>query len=387
MRRRSVLAGRQGAAPVRGRSGARRHVLRTPALAALGLGAILALPGCAATSGAAAAGPDGSSGAVAAGSAPELRLGYLANVTHAAAVVGVDDGLIADELGATALATQVFNAGPAAVEAVFAGAVDATFIGPNPAINAFGQSDGEAVRIIAGATSGGAQLVVRDGIDTPADLVGTTLATPQLGNTQDVALRAWLSENGLQSSVAGGGEVTVAPTANADTLALFRSGDLDGAWVPEPWASRLVLEAGAEVLVDEADLWPQGRFVTTQLMVRTDYLQRYPETVEALLRGHVEAVSWIQDNPEEAKVAVNTGLEALSSEPLSPEVLDRAWEQLEVTIDPVASSLQTSSEDAFVAGTAEEAVDLQGVYDLRLLNGVLAERGMATVSAGGLGDE
>ena len=355
---------------------------------ALGLLASLALVSLAACSGGvseATAPEDAATGDGA--TAPELRLGYFANVTHAAAIVGVDNDLITEELGDTKLSTQIFNAGPAAIEAVFGGAIDATYIGPNPAINAFGQSDGEAVRIVAGATSGGAQLVVREGIDSVDDLKGTTLATPQLGNTQDVALRAWLTENGLENSVDGGGDVTISPTANADTLTLFQAGDLDGAWVPEPWASRLVLEAGATVLVDEKDLWPQGKFVTTHLLVRTEFLEEYPGTVAALLRGHVEAVEWINANPDEAKKGVNDGIVALSSQALASEVLDRAWESLEITNDPVASSLEKSASDAFTAGTAEEEVDLNGIYDLTLLNAILSDRGLDEVSAGGLGND
>jgi len=321
------------------------------------------------------------------GAAPELRLGYFANVTHAAAIIGVDNGFIPDALGDTKLTTQIFNAGPAAVEAIFGGAIDAAYIGPNPAINAFGQSDGEAIRIIAGATSGGAQLVVREGIDSPEDLAGTTLATPQLGNTQDVALRAWLTEQGLENSIEGGGDVTITPTANADTLQLFQAGELDGAWLPEPWSSRLVLEAGATVLVDEKELWPDGQFVTTHLIVRTEFLQEYPETVAALLAGHIESVDWIAANTEEAKTGVNTGIEALASSPLTPEVLDRAWGELEITVDPIAASLEKSAADAFVAGTAEEEVPLDGIYDLGPLNAILEERGLTAVSAGGLGDE
>ncbi|HEX6014842.1 MAG TPA: ABC transporter substrate-binding protein, partial [Geminicoccaceae bacterium] len=204
--------------------------------------------------------------------ADELRLGYFANLTHAPALIGVQEGLFAEELGDTTLTTQVFNAGPDVVEAIFAGALDASYIGPSPTINAYGQSEGDAVRIIAGAASGGAQLVVREGIESPDDLKGTTLATPQLGNTQDVALRTWLTEEGLENSIEGGGDVTIAPTPNADTLNLFKAGEIDGAWLPEPWASRLVIEAGASVLVDERDLWPDGEFVTTHLIVRTEFL-------------------------------------------------------------------------------------------------------------------
>lgn len=360
---------------------------RRTLLAATAAVAALALAACGGDDGgSAAAAGTGDGGGESAATAPELRLGYFANVTHAPAIVGVDQGYFADELGDTKLSTQIFNAGPAAVEALFGGALDATYIGPNPAINAFGQSDGEAVRIIAGSTSGGAQLVVREGIDTPEDLRGTNIATPQLGNTQDVALRAWLTEEGLENSVDGGGDVTITPTANADTLQLFQDGQLDGAWLPEPWSSRLVLEAGAKVLVDEKDLWPDGQFVTTHLIVRTEFLEQYPGTVEALLRGHVESVEWIKANEDDAKTAVNTGIEQLASSPLSPKVLDRAWTELEFTEDPIASSLQKSAKDAFAAGTAEDDVDLEGIYHLGPLNAVLTERGLDTVEDGGLGD-
>ena len=321
------------------------------------------------------------------GPADELRLGYFANVTHAPGVIGVEEGLFEEELGDTKLTTQVFNAGPDVVEAVFAGALDASYIGPSPAINAYGESNGEAVRIIAGAASGGAQLVVREGIDSPEDLVGTTLASPQLGNTQDVALRTWLTEEGLENSIEGGGDVTVAPTPNADTLALFQQGELDGAWLPEPWASRLVLEAGAEVLVDERDLWPDGEFVTTHLIVRTEFLEEHPETVEALLRGHVAAVQFAQDDTDAAKESINAGLVASGSSEIPAEVLDRAWENLTVTWDPLASALEQSAQDGFDAGTTAELVNIEGIYDLTFLNGILSDLDLEPVSAGGLGEE
>ena len=319
--------------------------------------------------------------------ADELRLGYFANVTHGAAVIGVQEGFFEDELGDTELTTQVFNAGPDVVEAIFAGALDASFIGPSPSINAYGQSDGDAIRIISGAASGGAQLVVREGIDSPEDLEGTTLATPQLGNTQDVALRTWLTEEGLENSIEGGGDVTVAPTPNADTLGLFQSGELDGAWLPEPWASRLVIEAGAHVLVDEAELWPDGEFTTTNLIVRTEFLEQYPGTVEALLRGEVAAVQFVNDDLEAAKESVNAGLEAAGSSALAPEVIDRAFESLSITYDPIASALEKSAQDGFDAGTSETLVDLEGIYDLRLLNAVLEDLDLEPVSAGGLGQD
>jgi NitT/TauT family transport system substrate-binding protein len=328
-----------------------------------------------------------STGTESGSAAEELRLGYFANLTHAPALIGVQEGLFTKELGDTTLKTQVFNAGPDEVEALFAGALDAAYIGPSPTINAYGQSDGDAVRIIAGAASGGAQLVVRKGIDSSADLKGATLATPQLGNTQDVALRTWLTDEGLKNSVKGGGDVTITPTPNADTLNLFKSGDVDGAWLPEPWASRLVVEAGAKVLVDERDLWPEGKFVTTHLVVRTEFLEKYPDTVSALLRGHVAAVQFATDDADAAKASINEGLKAAGSDAIPAAVLDRAWGELTPTYDPIASALKKSAADGFAAGTTETEVDLDGIYDLSLLNGVLADRKLGPVSAGGLGKD
>jgi NitT/TauT family transport system substrate-binding protein len=333
-------------------------------------------------------GDDTAGSSSASGVADELRLGYFANVTHAAALIGVQQGYLADELGAgTKLTTQVFNAGPDEVEALFAGGLDAAYIGPSPTINAYGQSNGDAIRIISGAASGGAELVVRDGINTAADLTGTTLASPQLGNTQDVALRTWLTDQGLKNSVDGGGDVTIAPTANSDILTLFQSGDLDGAWVPEPYASTLVLNEGGHVLVNEKDLWPEGRFVTTHLIVRTEFLQKYPDTVDALLRANVESVQFATTDPAGAKAAVNAGLEAAGGKQLAAPVLDRAWSELTVTYDPIASALAQSADNGVTAGTTAEKVDLDGIYDLAQLNAILADQGLDPVVSDGLGKE
>jgi NitT/TauT family transport system substrate-binding protein len=346
---------------------------------------VLAAAACGSDSGGTADAADSGDGSAA---ADELRLGYFANVTHAAALIGVNEGYVEEELGAaTMLTTQVFNAGPDEVEALFAGALDAAYIGPSPTINAYGESKGDAIRIIAGAASGGAQLVVRDGIDSAEDLAGTTLATPQLGNTQDVALRTWLTEQGLENSVEGGGDVTVAPTPNSDTPNLFEAGELDGAWVPEPTASLLVLERGGHVLVNEKDLWPDGEFVTTHLIVRTEFLEQYPDTVAALLRAHVRSVELAESDPETAKTAVNEGLEGAGGKPLDAEVLDRAWDELTVTYDPIASALEQSAENGFAAGTTADEVELTGIYDLRALNQILGDEGRDAVSSGGLGEQ
>ena len=318
--------------------------------------------------------------------AETLRLGYFANVTHAPALAAVSQGFLEQELADTELETQVFNAGPAALEALVAGAIDAAYLGPNPAINGYVRSEGEVLRIVAGSTSGGAQLVVQPDIGSPADLAGKNLATPQLGNTQDVALRAWLEDNGLETNRSGGGDVGITPTENAQILQLFQEGQIDGAWVPEPWASRLVLEAGGEVLVDEKDLWPQGRFATTQLAVATDFLREHPQTVEALIRANVAAIDWINENGDAAQAEVNASIAEAIGKPVPDEAIDRAFENLQFTPDPIADSLQRSFDDSVDVGISRPA-SLAGIYDLRLLNKVLEKHGRPTVSAAGLGEE
>jgi len=271
-----------------------------------------------------------------AGEATTLRLGYFPNVTHAPAIIGERRGFFAVALGDDiTLEVFYFNAGPDVIQTMFAGGLDASFIGPNPAINGYAQSNGEAIRIIAGSTSGGAFLVVRPGIETPQDLAGTTIATPQLGNTQDVALRAWLLEQGLSSDTAGGGDVSVRPQSNGDTLRAFQAGTIDGAWVPEPWATRLILEGGGMVLVDERDLWPDGLYVTTHLIVRTEFLEQNPTLIKHLLEGYLEALRFATENPHEAQAITNDGIEAITGARLSEATIDGAWENLNFTCDPI----------------------------------------------------
>lgn len=315
-------------------------------------------------------------GAGTGGTGPEapttVRLGYFANVTHATAVLGVERGIFQQALGADKLEASTFNAGPAAVEALFSNALDATYIGPNPAINAYAKSGGEAVRIISGATSGGAALVVKPSINSPADLKGKKVASPQLGNTQDVALRWWLKQNGLKTDPQGGGDVSILPQDNAQTLETFRSGQVDGAWVPEPWATRLVQEGGGKVLVDERSLWPGGQFVTTQLVVRTQFLKQHPDAVRRLLQGQVQANDYVNQNPDDAQKVVNQGIAKITGKPLADAVIKAAWPNMTFTNDPIASSLRTSAAHATDVGLLDK-VNLDGIYDLSLLNKVLAE--------------
>jgi NitT/TauT family transport system substrate-binding protein len=315
-----------------------------------------------------------------------LRLGYFPNITHSQPIVGFQRGTYAEVLGGNVtLETVTFNAGPSAIEALFAGAIDATYIGPNPAINGYAQSDGEALRIVAGATSGGALLIVRPeaGIKEPGDLDGKRIASPQLGNTQDVALRKYLLDNGLGAKESGG-NVDVLPTANPDTLNLFKQGEVDGAWVPEPWATRLIQEAGGEIFLDERELWPEGQFVTTHLIVSTDFLNDHPSTVEELIQAHVETTEWISENPAEARQLVNKGIEDVTGAALPAAVIDAAWENIEVTYDPVSASLFGSAASAEELGFIDEVPDVN-IYALDLLNQVLSDKGIAAVKVEGGG--
>lgn len=304
-----------------------------------------------------------------------LRLGYFPNVTHATAIVGDRKGIFARHLGkGVELKTSFFDAGPAATEALLSGAIDAAFLGPNPAINAYAQSKGEAVRLVSGATSGGAFLVVKPEITSPEDLESTKLATPQLGNTQDVALRAYLKDHDLTADPSGGGDVSILPQANADTLTAFTAGDIDGAWVPEPWATRLILEGKGKILVDERDLWPQGRFVTTHLLVTKDFLDDHPDVVKDLLAGVVETTNFVNDHLEDAQRITNEGIGEIAGKPIAEDTLAAAWKNLTFTWDPIAPSLQKSKDDAVSVDLLEE-VDIDDIYDLRLLNEVLDEAG------------
>ncbi|RKN66838.1 MULTISPECIES: ABC transporter substrate-binding protein [unclassified Microbacterium] len=352
--------------------------LRTTTLTALGLSAMM-LAGCASASATGNAGGESDT-------LDEVRVGYFANVTHAPALVGLSEGLFDEALGGVDLTTEVFNAGPAAIEALSAGAIDATYIGPNPSINTFIQSGGASAKIIAGATSGGAALVVREGIDEPEDLEGANIATPQLGNTQDVALRSWLAEEGFETSTAGAGDVTITPTENAQTLTLFQQGKLDGAWLPEPWVSRLVVEADAHVLVDEADLWADGAFPTTVLLVRAEFAAQHPEIVEDLLAGHVAAVSWLDEHADQAPAVINDVLEEATGKPLAHDVLARALENVSFTVDPHAETFETLVADGLAAGTQKEG-SIDGLFDLRALNALLEEDGQEPVSAAELGEQ
>src|SRR5437879_4976939 len=297
-------------------------------------------------------------------------------------MVGKANGFFDKALGSgVKVDWKTFNAGPAAIEALFAGAIDMTYIGPNPAIQGYVRSNGEALRIVAGATSGGAALVVRNdsGIQKPEDFHGRKVASPQQGNTQDVALRAWLLAHGLKS-VDKGGDVQVLPMANPDQLTLFLKKQLDAAWAPEPWATRLIREGNGRLFLDERTLWPNQQFVCANLIVSTKFLKDHPDLVKNWLRAHVELTEWINGHLPAAKKILNQQIQKETGKALPDAVLDEAFGRVQVTYDPLRYSLLSAAKSAYDAGfLGRQMPDLSGLYDLSLLNLVLSEKGKKAI--------
>ena len=316
----------------------------------------------------------------------KLRLGYFANVTHAPALVGTGLGIFAKHLGSTQVETQVFTAGPQAVQAMLAGALDIAYLGPSPAVVAWTRTKGEGVRLISGAAGGGAGLVVRNTITSLDGLRGKTVATPQLGGTQDVALKVLLAQHGIRVG-AGRDEVEVVWMANSQTFDQFRQGRLDAAYLPEPWVSRLVVEAGARQLVDEADLWPHGQFATTSVLASQAYLRRYPTQTAAFLAGHIESVGWLNNPKNDRLSVVNTQVKKLTGKSLRSATLQRAMQALTFTANPYASTLAQVARHTYDVGAIDERPNLAGLVDLRSVNAELERRGLARVSAAGLGQQ
>lgn len=307
-----------------------------------------------------------------------IRVGAFPNITHAQPMIGKATGWFEKAMGPNVkIEWKSFNAGPSAIEALFAGAIDMTYIGPNPAITGYVRSQGEALRIVAGAASGGVALVVRkdSGIDKPEDFHGKRVASPQLGNTQDIALRSWLLAHGLKPTDKGG-DVQVLPIANADQLTLFLKKQLDAAWAPEPWATRLEREGNGRIFLDERSLWPRGQFVITNLVVSTKFLREHPDLVKNWIRAHVDLTDWINSHLAESKKILNEQIAKETGKALSPAVLDEAFSRMEVTYDPLRDTLFTSARHAYQLGfLGRQMPDLSEIYDLTPLNQVLAEKG------------
>src|ERR671910_1008373 len=319
-----------------------------------------------------------------------LRIGYFPNLNHAQAVIGLQqDGDFQKTLNANSsdinkgvrIESYVFNAGPSAIEALFGGQIDVAYVGPNPAINGYLASSGQGLKIISGAASGGASFVVRNdsGINSVNDLGGKKFASPQLGNTQDVALRKYLVDMGYNTAD-NGGNVTIVPVTPSDILTLMLKKDIDGAWVPEPWATRLVKEANGKIFVDERELWPpDGKFVTANIIARTDYLNENPDIIERLLQAHIDKTIWINENKEQQAIAAfNGALKKITGKTIPDDEIRDALTRLEFTYDPIKESLLRMADNAYelgYLGNGRSELDLSNIFDLTILNDILDERG------------
>ena len=344
-------------------------------------------------------------------SSKTLRIGYFPNVNHAQAIIGLKNGdfqKILNSNDSTSKSEQnkininefVFSDGPSALEALFGGQIDVAYVGPNPAISGYVASGGkDGLRIISGAASGGASFVVRNdaGIQSVKDLGGKKFASPQLGNTQDVSLRKYLVNNGYKTAE-NGGNVTVVPTKPSDIFTLMLKKQIDGAWVPEPWATRLVNEANGKIFVDERDLWPpQGKFVTANIIVRTDYLNQNPDVIKKLLEAHVNETLWINNhlnsdknnstfndkNINQVVNAFNNGLKKMTGKTISDDELKQAFSRMDFTYDPLKQSLYKIADDAnslgFISDSKVNKLNITGIYNLQILNSVLKEKGLGTI--------
>ncbi|MBZ4417589.1 ABC transporter substrate-binding protein [Myxococcus sp. RHSTA-1-4] len=296
-----------------------------------------------------------------------LRLGFFPNITHAQALVGNAEGTFASQPGVGRLEVKQFNAGPAAMEALVAGSLDISYVGSGPAINTFLKA-GRELRIISGAVNGGAVLVVRTA-QSAAELKGKKLATPQLGNTQDISLRYWLKQQGLNTHLQGTGDVQIVPLSNPDILGQYLRGSIEGAWVPEPWGARMVAEGGGRILVDERDLWPERRFPTTVIVTTRKVLETQRPRVAAVLRAHVRLTERWKEDPAGFTTSANAAFGKLTRKPLPPEIAQAAFSRMEPSLDPVPSALATAARHAKELGFTTDA-DITGLVDLSVLDEV-----------------
>jgi NitT/TauT family transport system substrate-binding protein len=346
-----------------------RRPRQIAAIAAALTGFALLLSGCSAAS--AAAPPE------------QVNIGYFPNLTHAPGLVADAEGHFAKRFGALNLkvATLSFNAGPDVIQAILSGSLDISYIGPNPTVTAYIQSQGDGIRVISGSTSGGAFLVVKPGITSAAQLKGRKLATPQLGNTQDIALRYWLTQQNLTATQDGGGDVSILPQKNSAAVQAFSTGQIDGAWVPEPYASTLVA-AGGRVLVDERTLWPDGKFVTTNVIARTAFVQQHPDAVRAFVEAHLDALDEIAKSPDEARAAVAGQIQKITGQQTTPESLAPSWKNLDFTADPLPATLKQSAEHAAAVGLLpnKPSDGFAKLWDLGILDDALAARGLPKVA-------
>ncbi|MCV0431188.1 ABC transporter substrate-binding protein [Nitrosopumilus sp.] len=295
----------------------------------------------------------------------KIRIAYFPNIGHAIPIVGMEKGFFEAHIGNhTKIETRVFDNGPQAIESLFANSVDFAYVGPGPAINGFLNSENHNVKILAGAASGGASFIVHPDseINSVDDFVGKKIAAPQIGNTQDVSLRHYLSEHGLKTAEKGG-SVIVYNIPNPDIYTLFVKGDIDGAWVAEPWATILETELNGKRLFHEESLWPNQEFASVLLIANTNFVEKNPILASKLLESHRQTVAWINQNPTETRNVFNTFLKSHLGQSLSDDVVDISLSNLQITADPISDSIYSFAEKADALGyLGRNGYDLSGIF-------------------------
>ena len=281
-----------------------------------------------------------------------LRIAYFPNIGHVIPIVGIETGFFSEKIDSgTKIESRIFDSGPQVIESLFANSVDIAYVGPGPAINGFLNSENNNIQILSGAASGGASFIVHpeSEINSASDFSGKKIAAPQIGNTQDVSLRHYLSENNLKPAEKGG-SVVIYNISNPDIYTLFVKGDIDGAWVAEPWATILETELNGKRLFFEEDLWPNKQFASVLLIANTDYVKKNPELISKFLLSHHHTVDWINDNPLETRIIFNNFLKSHLGQSLSDDVVDISLSNLEITTNPVKDSVYSFAEKANVLG-------------------------------------
>lgn len=317
-----------------------------------------------------------------------VNIGYYANVNHAPALIGVSTGAFQQALGpSTTIAVHLFTSGGPEMTALLAGELDMAYVGPDPAVNAYLtslQANGSSgLVILAGVSSGGAVFVVQNdsGITSVKDLGGKTFAAPGLGNTQDIALRYFLRENGFNTTT-DGGNVTVLDTTNANIVTLFAEGKISGAWVPEPYGEVLIQQYGGKLFLDERSLWPGGSFSTTELVVRTQFLKEHPDVVKDIVSADVSETVWINSHITQAETELNSSLVSLTGDGYTPGVLNASFSRLSFTYDPLESSVDVQAQHAYALGDlTQNPSNLTSLFDLSILNSVLTADGLSAVQS------
>ena len=295
----------------------------------------------------------------------KIRVAYFPNINHAVPIIGMEKGTFQDQIGNnTVIESMLFDAGPQVIESIFAGSIDIAYVGPGPAINGFLKSENHNVKILSGAASGGASFIVHPNskINSVADFGGKRIAAPQIGNTQDISLRNYLSENGLKPAEKGG-SVIVLNIPNPDIYTLFAKGDIDAAWVPEPTATILVQQLDGKRLFNEEELWPDNRFASVLLIAREEYVNQNPDVINKWLEAHQQTVNWINSNPEQTRVIFIQFMKKETGKSLSDKLVDESLSNLEITSDPIVSSIHTFAKRADSLGyLGRHGYSLDGIF-------------------------